>query len=73
MIETSFMLHLRYEVVAEYKHLKQINLFDKNIFKRVVSSKDDFCYGYFLGYLILAFIGIVSIMLHKSKNNRTKI
>ncbi len=47
MIETSFMLHLRPELVGEYKHLKQINLFDKNIFKRVISAKDAFYSGYF--------------------------
>ena len=68
MIETSFMLHLRPELVKDYKNLKRINLFDDNIFKRIVSAKDAFKHGYF-GNPALATPEIGKMILDESIEN----
>lgn len=47
MIETSFMLHIRPDLVKDYKSLKRINIFEKNPVKKIVSLKAALKEGYF--------------------------
>ncbi len=46
MLETSFMLHLRPDLVKEYKHLEEINIFTKNPLKKAKALKKALKYGY---------------------------
>ncbi len=47
MFETSFMLHIRPDLVREYKELNHINISQKNIFKKVFAFKSALQKGYF--------------------------
>ncbi|MBC7475696.1 MAG: creatininase family protein [Candidatus Sericytochromatia bacterium] len=47
MLETSFMLHIRPDLVREYKELNHIDISQKNIFKKAFAFKSALQQGYF--------------------------
>lgn len=68
MIETSFMLHIRPDLVKDYKGLKRINIMEKNLFKKALALKDAAKSGYF-GNPAVATPEIGEMILNESINN----
>jgi creatinine amidohydrolase len=68
MVETSFMLHIKPHLVGEYKHLKRINILEKNWFKKIIALKNSYKSGYF-GNPAVATPKIGEMLLNESIEN----